>query len=66
MFSKKDKEVVKEVTVVKLEKDQLKELEKMVARININQHTTQLEVSFQLGVQHVLQKLREGWVYERD
>lgn len=48
--------------VTRLNYEQYQVLEKLVGRVGINSGTSVHEVAFQLGIQHVLQKLREGYV----
>ena len=46
----------------RLSSDAYGQLSKQCPVIAVNNDTQQLQAGFQLGVQHVLQKLREGFV----
>lgn len=58
--------VVTEVRrVATLTKPQYDDFEKKVHAVTIvNSTTTELQAGYQLGVQHALKVLREGWVQE--
>lgn len=53
------------VQMHRLSTESYAKLESMLPRIYIDDKTTGLQTSFQLGVQHVLKLLREGWVTEQ-
>lgn len=54
-------------TIAPMQREQYLELEKKVAGNNamVSQTTTDVQAGFQLGVQHVLQILRNGFVSGR-
>lgn len=52
------------VTVLRLQADAYAQLARQCTAIAVNNDTSPLQAGFQLGVQHVLQKLREGFVHE--
>ncbi len=64
-----NKIVVKEVThtsvVQRLEHDTYIQLEKLVGNVLVTSTTSDIEAGFKLGAQHVLQKLRDGYVISR-
>jgi hypothetical protein len=47
--------------VVRLEADQYKALVAKLPQIAVNNDTSPMQAGFQLGVQHVLKMLREGF-----
>lgn len=51
-------------TVIRLQADAYAQLSRQCSTIAVNNETSPLQAGFQLGVQHVLQKLREGFVHE--
>lgn len=52
----------KATVITRLREDVYKELESQCPRPVVNQQTTELMAGFQLGVAHVLEKLRAGFV----
>lgn len=59
------KEVVHTSVVQRLEHDTYIQLEKLVGNVLVTSTTSDTEAGFKLGVQHVLQKLRDGYVIQR-
>lgn len=53
---------MKEVEVVRLSPDQYQKLERSLVQPTVTTQTTELLAGYQLGVQEVLKKLREGYV----
>lgn len=49
-------------TYTRLTREVYEDLEKKVGRVMVNRETTDLQAGYQLGVQAVLQMLREGYV----
>lgn len=53
------------ITLNRLTQAQYAALEKQVHAVTVvNQTTTELQAGYQLGMQHALKALREGWVVE--
>lgn len=50
--------------VVRLSQDEYLALHKKCRKPIVTENTTELDAGFLLGIQHVLEMLREGWVYE--
>lgn len=48
--------------VHRLTKESYEQLEKQVSNVGVNSQTTPTEAAFKLGVQYVLQQIRQGWV----
>lgn len=48
--------------VHRLTKESYEQLEKQVSNAGVNSQTTPTEAAFKLGVQYVLQQVRQGWV----
>lgn len=58
--------VIRQLEVVtRLESDVYDYLEKQVSNTSISSNTSDIEAGFKLGVQHVLAKLRAGYVIPR-
>lgn len=52
----------KVVTYARLTREVYEDLERKVGRILVTRETTDLQAGYQLGVQSVMQMLREGYV----
>ncbi len=61
---RENQEVLKVVTVYRLEKNVYDALEKQIGNIRITDRTTETEYAYQLGIQKALQVIREGLVLE--
>lgn len=62
IFKKKKEEVVtKQIEVVRLSREQYIALEKSVSFLGVTEKTTATETAYQMGVQNVLKKLRDGF-----
>jgi len=48
--------------VHRLTKESYEQLEKQVSNAGVNSQTTPTEAAFKLGIQYVLQQVRQGWV----
>lgn len=57
-------ELDKDITVVRLQYDVYKQLEKSLPAPVVTSATTDHQVAFALGVQHVLKVLRDGFVIQ--
>lgn len=53
---------VKTITMARLTQEVYADLERTVGGILVNRETTELMAGQQLGIQHVLRLLREGYV----
>lgn len=53
---------MKENVFVRMSYDVYKDFERQVGAMGVNKDSTVIEVSYQLGIQSVLKKLREGYV----
>lgn len=56
---------IKQVTMARLTTPVYNALVKQCPPIMVQRDTTELQVAYSLGVQHVLQLLREGYVIEQ-
>lgn len=54
-----------EVVVVRFDSQQYERLEQVVSNTGVVSTTSEIEAGFKLGVQHVLQKLRAGYVISK-
>lgn len=59
--TKKTESVTKEIEVVRLSREQYIALEKSVSFLGVTEKTTATETAYQMGVQNVLKKLRDGF-----